>query len=130
VVIIGVDGSADLYSPNTETFERIGSLPSMHSSYRHTASLRNDGTVLAAGGINRLWRGTSISAAALFAPESDGFTPTGSLNTSRDAHTATVLADGTVLIVGGIHQGFNCGGFPFPWCRTYSTTLSSAELFK
>jgi len=62
----------------------------------------------------------SRTAAALFAPESDGFTATGSLNASRDTHTATVLADGTVLIVGGTEH---CG-------ITYAAVLSSAELFK
>ncbi len=131
VLIIGTDGTADLYSPGTEAFEQIGSLPVRRPpSYRHTASLRNDGTVLAAGGGIVFWRPASSSAAALFAPESDGFTPTASLTTSRYAHTATVLADGTVLIAGGTHTTYKCVGFPFPTCRTYTTTLSSAELFK
>jgi hypothetical protein len=57
----------------------------------------------------------------LFAPESDGFTATGSLGTRRQSHTATVLTDGTVLIVGGTeHRG----------CFTAPVVLSSAELFK
>ena len=51
VLIVGTDGSADLYDPTKGTFARIGSLlPSMQPSYAHTANLRNDGTVLAAGG--------------------------------------------------------------------------------
>ncbi len=130
VLISGADGSAELYEPSTQTFTRVGSVPGLRAAYAHTASLRSDGTVLVAGGINRLWRGVSTSAAALFAPESDGFTATGSLNTSRHDHTATVLSDGSVLVVGGTHEYFRCLGFPFPTCRTYSTTLTSAELFK
>ena len=46
----------------------------------------------------------SISAAALFGPESEGFAPTGNLNIGRDGHTATTLADESVLIVGGNKQ--------------------------
>ena len=127
VLIIGTDGSADLYDPSKGTFARIGSLlPPMYSSVAHTASLRSDGTVLAAGGYGLggsrgLICAISGTAAALFAPESDGFTATGSLGTRRDSHTATVLADGTVLIVGGTeHSG----------CLTGPVVLSSAELFK
>jgi Galactose oxidase, central domain len=127
LLIVGTDGSADLYDPTKGTFARIGSLlPSMQPSYAHTANLPSDGTVLAAGGYGTGRCGRrgpahfSRTAAALFAPESDGFTATGSLNASRDTHTATVLADGTVLIVGGTEH---CG-------ITYAAVLSSAELFK
>ena len=127
VLIVGTDGSADLYDPSKGTFTRIGSLlPSMQRRTAHTANLRSDGTVLAAGGYDLegsrgLFCPVSGTAAALFAPESDGFTATGSLGTRRDSHTATVLADGTVLIVGGTeHRG----------CFTGAVVLSSAELFK
>ena len=135
VLIIGTSGSADLYDPGTRTFKRVGSFEPGPNGYlpvfAQTASLRKDGTVLAAGGDGRRRcgrggsRAVSSSSAALFAPESDGFTITGSLNTSRDTHTATVLQDGTVLIVGGTHHSnlfFICG--------QQTTVLSSAELFK
>jgi Galactose oxidase, central domain len=140
VLIVGTDGSADLYDPSKGAFARIGSLlPSTQTSYAaHTANLRNDGTVLAAGGYGfpRCEPGhwcpcqlvhVSGTAAALFAPESDGFTATGSLGTGRDSHTATVLADGTVLIVGGTeHSAFFFGR----QCLENAVVLSSAELFK
>jgi hypothetical protein len=134
VLIVGTDGSADLYDPSKGTFARIGSLlPPMHPSFAHTANLRNDGTVLAAGGYGfgycgRGFAHISRTAAALFAPESDGFTATGSLNASRDTHTATVLADGTVLIVGGTERSaFHYSGRQ---CDIRAVVLSSAELFK
>jgi hypothetical protein len=51
-----------------------------------------------------------------------GWTYTGSLSRSRWGHTATLLSNGKVLVVGG--AGFPCsGGF------CYSTTNSSAELY-
>jgi hypothetical protein len=139
VLIIGTEGTADLYDPSKGTFARIGSLlPSMQTSYAHTANLRNDGTVLAAGGYGfpRCKPGSwcpcarvrvSGTAAAWFAPESDGFTATGSLGTGRDSHTATVLADGTVLIVGGTERSASFFGRQ---CFENAVVLSSAELFK
>jgi hypothetical protein len=130
VLIIGGDGTADLYNPSAETFARIGSLlPYMRPSYRHTASLLNDGTVLVAGGYNYLNLScgevqSAENAAALFAPESDGFTATTrTLNRGRDAHTATVLEDGRVLVVGGIYQTFTQS------CVT-NFVLDEAELFQ
>jgi hypothetical protein len=138
VLIIGTDRSAELYEPSTQTFARVGSLPSLigFSGWRNTASLRNDGTVLAAGGSTETRCGrfggfgpVSRNGGALFAPESDGFTVTGSLNTARDGHTATVLQDGTVLVVGGMQQFFTPGIVGFR-CIHHANFLSSAELFK
>jgi hypothetical protein len=130
------DGSAELFNPNTETFKRVGSLG---TSYGHTASLINDrGAVLVAGGYAfrsppwpcgfQPYRYSEVNA-ALFAPESDGFTATGHLNMPRDGHTATVLADGiTVLVIGGTQRGLI---FRAPnYCYVVTDVLSSAELFK
>jgi hypothetical protein len=139
VLIIGTDSSVDLYDPNMQTFARVGSVASGPSNglpvklpiTAHTASLRKDGTVLAAGGsrvgaCTFVRRGPISSAnGALFAPESDGFTLTGSLNTPRDSHTATVLQDGSVLVVGGTQHTlvriFNC--------VARAAVLPTAELF-
>ena len=106
-------------------FAPVGSNPIAASG--QTASLRNDGSVLEVGGISSAMFHTSNSGAALFAPELDGFTAAGSLNTSRGFHTATALADGTVLIVGGTRR--YC---PVLSCfnGTHTIHLSSAELFK
>jgi hypothetical protein len=143
VLIIGTDGSADLFRESTQTFMPAGSLPNTQSYNGHTASLRSDGTVLATGGyfirFNRscsFWHAiTSAGDAALFAPESDGFTPTGSLNMPRDTQTATVLLDGTVLVAGGVHRDYyvtSGRGIPPspPYCVRTQVALSSAELFK
>ena len=129
VLIFGADGSADLYDANSGTFARVGSNPPLAvTGQTQTASLRHDGSVLAvAGGFSSARFHVSVSAAALFAPETDGFTLTGPLNTSRFSSTATVLGDGTVLVVGGTHR--SC---PIISCfnGTSTTILSSAELFK
>jgi hypothetical protein len=128
VLIIGIDGSADLYDPSTETFTGIGGLPDGRAARAHTASLRSDGTVLGAGGGSGSWRiYNSTARAALFAPGSDGFTVTASLNTARDTHTATVLPNGDVLVAGGTQHFVSMCGIAS--CET-TRVLAEAELFK
>jgi hypothetical protein len=71
------------------------------------------GTVLVAGGTD----GSSTQATAeLCDPTAGTFSPTGGMVSSRQAHTATLLNDGTVLLTGGIN-----GTVP---------ALATAELYK
>jgi hypothetical protein len=120
VLVTGTDSTAELFSPGTGTFSVVGE---RSTGFGATATLRNDGTVLVAGGINRV----SQTTAELFAPESGGFVPTGSLITPRDGHTATLLLDGSVLITGGTDHERTCGR---GGCHGTDTVLSTAELFK
>jgi hypothetical protein len=83
----------------------------------HTMTLLNNGAVLVAGGFGPPAQGGSpLSSAEIYNPTSGGFTTTGSLNTSRYYHTATILPNGEVLVAGG--AGGPTGG-----------DLSSAELY-
>jgi hypothetical protein len=92
--------SVELYDPATGTFSYTGSLNTDRES--HTATLLNDGTVLIAGGYGYLSSGWgNLTSAELYSPATETFTYTGSLNTDRDFHTATLKNDGTVLIAGG-----------------------------
>lgn len=81
----------------------------------HTATLLNDGKVLVVGGMH--WAATpgcvsrcslvlsALTSADLFDPADGAFTPTGELSVPRVYHTATLLGNGKVLVVGGDDRG-------------------------
>src|SRR5881409_1308320 len=60
--------------------------------------------VLVAGGIDTKFN--VLASAELYDPASGTWTATGSLNTARVAHTATLLPSGMVLVAGGSGRGF------------------------
>jgi Galactose oxidase, central domain/Kelch motif len=98
--------SAVLYDPGTNTFSPTGSLATARGY--HTATLLSDGRVLIAGGGPAGWPGSLtgitgpfLASAELYDPTTGTFSPTGSMATPREVHTATLLADGRVLIAGG-----------------------------
>src|SRR5215831_5703707 len=74
--------------------------------YGHTATLLLNGKVLIAGGSSSRQNPGQRASAELFDPTTNTFTPTGDRTTGRVGHTATLLPDGRVLIVGGTNMGF------------------------
>jgi len=70
--------------------------------YGHTATLLRTGKVLVAGGAGpKNCNGSSTRTAELFDPATGTWSETGSLNTARSNHTATLLQNGEVLVAGG-----------------------------
>jgi large repetitive protein len=94
----------------------------------HTATLLRDGRVLIAGGIESYWRddGAYLDTAEIYDPAAGTFATTGSMAIARAGHSATLLADGRVLIAGGVGSvviGSPTGGPP-GW-----PSVRSAEIY-
>jgi hypothetical protein len=95
-----IHSSAELWDPATGSFAPAGSLAEARA--RHTATLLADGRVLVVGGAGTTDGGVAIrSAAEIWDPDSVSFAWAGSLHEGRFDHTATLLADDSVLVVGG-----------------------------
>jgi hypothetical protein len=100
---IGLD-SAEIYDPATGRFTPTGSMTIARQ--RQTATLLADGRVLIAGGIANGADGPFgvQGSAELYDPNAGTFKATGSMAAAREGARATLLADGSVLIVGGFDQ--------------------------
>jgi hypothetical protein len=123
--------SAALYDPTAGKFSPTGSL--IAGRMGHTATLLADGRVLIAGGstfnyaamamtmayhpgtgggstIQKTMTGPAMLASAeLYDPATGKFSATGSMTVGRASHTATLLADGRVLMAGGGNEGSAAG---------------------
>ncbi len=127
--IVGIS-AAELYDSSTGIFASTGSMTAPR--YAHTATLLLDGRVLVTGGLSDsgIIAGGSrlpasvLSSAELYDPATGQFAATGNMATPRANHTATLLHDGRVLIVGGLGQ--TVGGL-FPYSS--GDGLVTAELY-
>jgi uncharacterized repeat protein (TIGR01451 family) len=93
-------GMLEIYDPATGATLPAGSLLTPRRS--HTATTLVDGKVLLAGGFGQEITGfTIVNSAELYDPATGTISAVGSMSTTRMAHTATRLANGKVLIIGG-----------------------------
>lgn len=104
--------TAELYDPATGTFNPTGNMGTPRGG--HTAILLKNGNVLVSGGLTSLDATATVPSAELYDPTTGTFNPTGSMVEARERHTATLLPDGRVLIVGG---------------NSKTDTLTSAEIY-
>jgi WD40 repeat protein len=135
--------TAELFDPTTGTFSPTGSMTTVRFS--HTATLLADGKVLITGGSDNLAalsfhdlqpaslhaKGKAhaadgsvssydLATAELYDPSTGTFTATGSMSEVRTEHTATLLANGKVLVAGGTAD--NVAEIYDPAAGTFSTT--------
>jgi hypothetical protein len=107
--------AAELFDPATGTFSATGSMATRRGA--GTATLLSDGRVLVAGGNFGPVPVVITGRAELYDPASGLFIQlAASMNEARQTHTATLLLDGRVLVVGGFGE-------------VSRAILSSAELY-
>jgi len=105
--------SAELYDAYASASTPTGSMAA--ARYAHTATLLQNGNVLVVGGFGDTSNCQGVGAQAqntaeLYNPGAGSFSATGNMSVPRGGHTATLLADGKVLIAGGGNQGVGGAG--------------------
>ena len=112
--------SAELYNPKTGTWSTTGSMQFERQYF--TATLLDDGDVLVAGGFATCDDDfcSDNRQAELYDPKTGTWSATGSMHRAREQFSATLLANGEVLVAGGLNEGGFSGG---------TKTYSEAELY-
>jgi N-acetylneuraminic acid mutarotase len=99
-----------LFNPASGSWIPAGNLAARR--YSHTATRLLNGSVLIAGGTDQLSRYPvqylTLGSTELFEPQKGAWSRTPDLNVPRSEHTSTLLADGTVLVVGGTGANASC----------------------
>lgn len=113
--------AAARYDPTTGTWT---SVPMNVARQTHTATLLKTGQVLVTGGFGA---GTTTATCELFNPATNMWTllpASGNMTSPRNNHTATLLANGKVLVAGGSDTGpaLNTAELFDPATRTWATT--------
>lgn len=94
---------SQLYDPSTNSWSTVSNL--LYARRSHTATLLANGKVLVVGGRaagSNL--DPTLDSVELYDPATDSWTETGKLAAGRASHTATLLADGRVLVTGGVNS--------------------------
>jgi len=92
-------GVTELYDPQTDTWSQTGSLNVPR--YFHTSTLLGNGKVLVTGGCDSMNCATETASVEIYDPGTRTWSSAAPLMEARYRHTATLLANGQVLVTGG-----------------------------
>jgi N-acetylneuraminic acid mutarotase len=92
--------SAELYDPTTNAWSAAASMSAARIG--NTATLLGNGKVLVTGGYTGGALGSLLATAELYDPAANTWSPAASMAIPRFAAAATLLADGKVLVTGGL----------------------------
>ena len=96
-------GTAEIYDPDTGKWTPTADLSRPRTG--HTLTLLPDGKVLAAGGEDPTGDDYVVySTTEIFDPATNSWSPGPDLSEPRGDHSATLMPDGRVLLIGGIGQ--------------------------
>jgi hypothetical protein len=125
--------NAYLYDPSTQTVSPTTSMNQVRTQF--TLTLLNNGQVLAVGGSD-VWVNTgnlssgggsaTLASAEIYDPPSKTWTEAAPMSVARLAHTATLMPDGTVMIVGGLTDN-SSGGYALAQDYEFFTAPTGPE---
>jgi hypothetical protein len=120
--------SAEVWDPETAAFSPAGSLSD--GRHQHTATALPDGRVVVIGGWHQAGDRHDFRLPEVWDPATESFARAGSLVEARYGHTATLLSDGRVLVVGGVGPDGERTGSAVAWdpaTASFSPAGSLAE---
>ena len=127
--LLVIVATAELYDPASGTWSPTDTMSTARRY--HTATRLSDGRVLVAGGISESSDGSTgggyggpMAGAEIYDPAVGIWSWTGSMSTVHASHTATLLADGRVLVAGGDSNTMTIAEIYNPAARTWSLTGS------
>jgi hypothetical protein len=97
--VSGSPASTPREYPSLDPLAPVGRL--RESRANQTATLLPDGRVAIIGGVSNAGPNAALASVEIYDPSSRSFAAGGRLLTPRFDHTATLLADGTILVAGG-----------------------------
>jgi hypothetical protein len=119
----GTTDSAELYDPATGKFAAMAKLTARRGDPR--ATMLANGDVLITGGDDHDGPSGHLASAEVFRAATLSFQTTGAMHHAREAHTATLLNNGKVLIAGGKGESLTARAEVYdPKTGTFSETGS------
>ncbi len=122
---IGAD--SEIYDPSTDSWTSAAPDPEVREAGTATllTSGPNAGKVLVVGGwvfVGNSYDATGALSAELYDPVANSWSSAGTLSAARVTHTATLLANGNVMVVGGEDPTTQ---LPIASCEIYDATNNS-----